>query len=181
MASVSEQTTASVLTPEIRNLIGVEGPVRTTPYPLSHDEIRRFSQAAMEVDPIHWSVEAARNRGYSDIVAPPLYPLHALRRDPGTDDPLDAAYTDSDWDGIELVEDGLPPLQLPLERLLNGGVSARVYDLALPGDVISAQARYHDITERRGRSGPMVFVVVETTYRTAQRPLLRTHTTMIAR
>lgn len=171
----------AVLTPAVTALVGVQGPVRTMPYPLTHDEIRRFSQAAMEIDPIHWSSAAARARGYADIVAPPLYPLHALRREPGTSDPLDAAYSDPDWDGIELVEDGLPPLDLPLERLLNGGVTAQVHDLAAPGDVISAQARYHDITERSGRSGPMVFVVVETHYRADVRPLLTTHTTMIAR
>lgn len=170
-----------VLTDAVLALVGVQGPVRTMAYPLAHDEIRRFSQAAMEVDPIHWSKEAAQRRGYPDIVAPPLFPLHALRREPGTPDPLDAAFTDPDWDGIELVEDGLPPLEIPLERLLNGGVTAKVYDLARPGDVISAQARYHEITERSGRSGPMVFVVVETDYRADDRPLLTTHTTMIAR
>jgi len=30
--------------------------------------------------------------------------------------------------------------------------------------VITAQSRYTDITEREGRSGPMVLVKVETTY-----------------
>ena len=181
MAGVSDVDAPSVLTPEILSLVGVQGPVRTMPYPLTHDEIRRFSQAAMEIDAIHWSREEAQRRGYDDIVAPPLYPLHALRRDPGTPDPLDAAYGDPDWDGIELVEDGLPPLDLPLERLLNGGVTAQVHDLAMPGDLISAQAKYHEITERAGRSGPMVLVVVETHYRAESRALLTTHTTMIAR
>ena len=181
MAGVNASEEPTVLTPDVLALVGVQGPVRTMPYPLTHDEIRRFSQAAMEIDPIHWSAEEAQARGYRDIVAPPLFPLHSMRREPGTPDPLDAAYADPDWDGIELVEDGLPPLDLPLERLLNGGVTAKVHDLALPGDVISAQARYHDITERRGKSGPMVFVVVETEYRAEDRPLLTTHTTMIAR
>ena len=182
MASVTQPPADRVLiTDDALALIGVEGPLRTMPYGLSHDEIRRFSQAAMEVDPIHWSVEAAQARGYPDIVAPPLYPLHALKREPGSDDPLDEAYSNSDWDGIDLVEDGLPPLRLPVGGLLNGGVSATIHDLALPGDVISSQARYYDLTERSGRSGPMVFVVVETTYRSARGLLLRTHTTMIAR
>ena len=171
----------TLLTDDALELIGVEGPIRTMPYGLTHDEIRRFSQAAMEVDPIHWSIESAQARGYPDIVAPPLYPLHALKREPGTSDPLDEAYSNSEWDGIDLVEDGLPPLRLPVGGLLNGGVSATIHDLALPGDVISSQARYHDLAERKGRSGPMIFVVVESTYRCARGLLLRTHTTMIAR
>ena len=44
----------------------------------------------------------------------------------GSPDPLDALADDPDWDGIELVEDGLPPLDLPLQRLLNGGVEAEL-------------------------------------------------------
>ncbi len=178
MAGVS----GSVLTPEVRALVGVEGPVRTAPAPLGRDTLRRFVQAAMEVDPIHWDDEAARGRGYDGVVAPPLFPLHAVPRDDGTPDPLDALATDPDWDGIELVEDGLPPLDVPLPRLLNGGVAAEVRSLARLGDVVSAQSRYAEITERAGRSGPMVLVVVETDYRAQDgRMLLRTRTTMIAR
>ena len=67
-------------------------------------------------------------------------------------------------------------------RLLNGGVEAEIYGLAELGDTITCQARYADIHERGGRSGPMVFVVVQTDYRTtAGRALLRARTTMIAR
>jgi acyl dehydratase len=136
----------------------------------------------MEVDPIHWDDEAARARGQDGVVAPPLYPLHAFPRPAGTPDPLDALADDADWDGIELVEDGLPPADVPLPRLLNGGVAAEVFRLARIGDRISAQSRYAELTEREGRDGPMVFVVVETDYRDQDGELLlRTRTTMIAR
>jgi hydroxyacyl-ACP dehydratase HTD2-like protein with hotdog domain len=173
---------AGLITDEIRALVGVEGPVRTAPHPLAADTLRRFAQAAMEVDPIHWDAEAARARGYDGIVAPPLFPLHAFPRGPGTPDPLDALAADPDWDGIELVEDGLPPVDVPLPRLLNGGVAAEVLALAREGDVLSAQSRYAAISERAGSSGPMVLVVVETDYRDQDaRLLLRTRTTMIAR
>ena len=172
----------SVLTPEVRALVGVEGPVRTAPAPLGRDTLRRFVQAAMEIDPIHWDDDAARARGHDGVVAPPLFPLHAFPRPDGAPDPFDALATDPDWDGIELVEDGLPPLDVPLPRLLNGGVAAEVFALARVGDRLSAQSRYAEITERAGRAGPMVFVVVETDYRDQDdRLLLRTRTTMIAR
>jgi acyl dehydratase len=168
--------------PELRALVGVQGPERTAPAPLGLDALRRFVQAAMEVDPIHWDDAAARARGYDGVVAPPLYPLHAFPRADGAPDPFDALGDDPDWDGIELVEDGLPPLEVPLPRLLNGGVAAEVFALARIGDVISARSRYADISERAGRSGPMVLVVVETDYRDQTgRLLLRTRTTMIAR
>jgi hypothetical protein len=80
------------------------------------------------------------------------------------------------------VEDGLPPLDIPLPRLLNGGVAAEVFDLARVGDVLTARSRYAELTERAGRSGRMVLVVVETDYRNQRDELLlRTRTTMIAR
>ena len=178
MAGVS----AEVITPELRALVGVEGPVRTAPSPLGRDALRRFVQAAMEIDPIHWDDAAARAQGHDGVVAPPLYPLHAFPRPDGSPDPLAALDEDPEWDGIELVEDGLPPLDVPLPRLLNGGVAAEVFALARIGDVISARSRYAELTERAGRSGPMVLVVVETDYRDQTgRMLLRTRTTMIAR
>jgi N-terminal half of MaoC dehydratase len=178
VAGVSTQ----VLTPELQALVGVEGPVRTAAAPVGRDALRRFVQAAMEIDPIHWDDAVARARGYDGVVAPPLYPLHAFPRPDGAPDPFIALDADPDWDGIELVEDGLPPLDVALPRLLNGGVAAEVFALARIGDVISARSRYAEITERTGRSGPMVFVVVETDYRDQTgRLLLRTRTTMIAR
>lgn len=172
----------SVLTDELRALIGVEGPLRLAPEPIGADALRRFVQAAMEIDPIHWDERVARERGFDGVVAPPLYPLHAFPRAAGPPDPLDALATDPDWDGIELVEDGLPPIDVPLPRLLNGGVAAEVFGLARLGDRLSARSRYADVREREGSSGPMVFVVVETDYRNQDcELLLRTRTTMIAR
>ena len=171
-----------VLTDEVRALVGVTGPRRVAPEPVGADTLRRFAQAAMELDPIHWDEAAARARGYERVVAPPLFPLHAFPRPAGTPDPLDALADDPDWDGIELTEDGLPPVEVPLPRLLNGGVAAEVFALARVGDTIAAQSRYADISEREGSSGPMVFVVVETDYTNGDGALLlRTRTTMIAR
>ena len=175
-------TATSVLTEEVAGLIGAIGPLLTAPTELSADALRRFAQATMETDPIHHDIDAARARGYDAIVAPPLYPLHAFPRPFGSPDPLEALSRDPDWDGIELVEDGLPPIDLPLDRLLNGGVEAEIFDLARVGDTLTTQFRYANIFERLGRSGPMVFVVVRADYATTSgSELLRVHTTMIAR
>jgi acyl dehydratase len=163
-------------------LVGVAGPRRWTEHPVELGEIRRFVQAAMEVDPIHVDEAAARARGFAGIVAPPLFPLHAFRRSLGSPDPFETGCQDPDWDGIDIVEDDLPPLRLPLERLLNGGVEAQVFRYAQVGDIIGARSRYDEISERKGRTGPMVFVVVETDYVDQDGDLLLvTRTTMIAR
>jgi len=182
VAGVGEASAGTVLTDEVLGLVGVRGPVRRMEAPIGHHDVRRFVQAAMEIDAVHWDDDVARERGYDGVVAPPLYPLHAFRQASGSPDPLDEALRDPGWDGIDLVEDDLPPLDLPLERLLNGGVESEVFRLARIGDLLEAQSRYASITERQGRTGPMVFVVVETTYRNQDGDLLLvTRTTMIAR
>lgn len=146
------------LTPEIKQLIGTKGPVRSSVLPLSHDRLRRFNQAAME--------PVIPGPGFvPDEVAPPLWPLHAFVRLPAESDPFDVLQEDPESDGTYGAgETGLPPVDVPLVRILNGGVSAEFFALAEVGDVIHAQSEYVDIVEREGRSGPMVIISLRTTY-----------------
>lgn len=166
-----------------RSMIGAVGPVRTAPSPVSADAIRRFAQGAMIEDPIHWSEEAAAQAGYPGVVAPPLYPLNAMRRGSGEPDSLDALRDNPDWDGAgDSTPQGLPALDIPLHRMLNGGMSAEFYKLAEIGDVISSQAKYADIADRAGRSGDFVTFTIETEYRNQKDELLvRTRSTVILR
>ncbi|MGE3619760.1 MAG: MaoC family dehydratase N-terminal domain-containing protein [Acidimicrobiia bacterium] len=174
---------AGLLTPEVLAMVGVTGPRLTAPAPVERDALRRFVQASMEQDPIHWDDEVARASRYGEVVAPPLYPVHVFRRPAGTPDPLDRLAEDPDWDGTDTSGLGsLPEIDLPLPRLLNGGVGAEVFRLARLGDVISMQARYLDLEEKATRSGPMVVVRVGTDYTLdTGEPLLRTVQTILRR
>jgi acyl dehydratase len=159
--------TTSFITDDMRALIGVPGPKLTAPYPLGADELRRFVQGVMEGDPVHWDPEAAAASRYGEVVATPLFPMHSPTRPaPGGPDPLEHLREDPDWDGIDrsAAFGGLPAIDLPLKRILNGGTEAEFFQLAKLGDVISSQAQYTDITEREGKSGAMVLVKVQTTY-----------------
>jgi len=172
------------VTDEIRALIDVPGPRFAAPGPLGADELRRFVQAVMEPDPVHWDAEAARASRYGGLVAPPLYVLHAARRAPGTPDPLDRLEAEPDWDGLDVGAGfgGLPPLEIPLTRVLNGGTEAELFRLPQLGEVIEAQSRYVDIVDREGRSGPMVLATIETEYRTRDGAILaRVRNTVIMR
>ena len=157
---------ATYITPEIKALIGLEGAPQTTCEPVERSEVRRFAQAVMDDDPIFWNDSYAKNTRYGSVVAPPLFPLFAHRRSPESPDPLDTASTDPDFDGfVGLLTSGLPPVPLPmLPRLLNGGNEVELYQLPSLGDHITARAKYADINEKTGRSGTMVFIVVETRY-----------------
>ena len=172
------------VTDEIRALIGVPGPRFAAPGPLGADELRRFVQAVMEPDPVHWHPEAARSSRYGALVGPPLYALHAARRAPGTPDPLDRLAADPDWDGLDVGAGfgGLPALEIPLTRVLNGGTEAEFFQLPRLGEVIAAQSRYVDIVDREGRSGPMVLATIETLYENQDgAPLARVRNTVIMR
>lgn len=149
-----------------RRLIGCESDPVTAPYPVSADGVRRFTQAVMDPDPLYWEEAAAAASRYGRPVAPPLYPTHMFVRRAGTPDPLDALADDPDWDGAprEGFARGLPPLDLPFDRLVNGGTEAEFFKLAEHGDMITSRSRYADITERTGRSGTMVLVKVATEY-----------------
>jgi hydroxyacyl-ACP dehydratase HTD2-like protein with hotdog domain len=158
---------AALLTDAVRAMIGVRGPELVAPYPLNEDSLRRFTQALMINDRLHWDSGYARASRYGDLVAPPLWPSHAHVRPAGTPDPLDALALDADWDGLgPAAIGGLPPLPGPARRALNGGVEAELFALARVGDRVVSQSRYTDISERSGRSGPMLLVRIETGHST---------------
>lgn len=162
------------VTAEIRGLIGRKGPVRSSVEPLSRDRLRRFNQAAME--PFIPSPDGGQPYRHDEVV-PPLWPLHAFVRLVDAPDPLDVLLKDPELDGTYGAGDtGLPPVDIPLKRILNGGVSAEFFAQPEVGDVVHAQSEYADISERAGRSGPMVIVAIRTTY-TNQHGRLLCHVT----
>jgi N-terminal half of MaoC dehydratase len=170
--------TPNYLTEEILAFVGVESEAVHACDPIEVGALRRFAQAIMDSDPTYCGA------GRGDLVAPPLYPLHALRRAPGAPDPLDEAIADPDFDGAGQglsARLGLPALPLPFKRMLNGGNDVEIYDLARLGDVIVARSRYREILQKHGRSGPMIVVIVETEYSAGGRLLLRSRQTQIWR
>lgn len=155
----------SIVTDHARSLIGTRGPVLQAPHPLDASTLRRFVQATMEPNLIHRDIDSAQDAGFDTLVAPPLWPAHALALALNSPDPLDHLSTDPNWDGAAgSIFGGLPPLDLKANRILNGGTEAEFFRFAKIGDTVSAQSEYVDITEREGRSGPMAIVRVRTTY-----------------
>ena len=156
----------SHITPEMQAKIGVPGEVQTAANPLSADMLRRFTQAVMESDPAHWDPIEAERRGYGAPVATPLQPMHFFGRAAGTPDPFERFEDKPDWDGMGgTVSKGLPNLNLPFKRLLNGGYSCEFFRFAKLGDVISRQSTYVDLSERESSSGPMLVFKTETVYK----------------
>jgi acyl dehydratase len=47
----------------------------TEPYVVGREKIREFASAVFAGSPLHHDVEAAKEAGYTDVVAPPTFPI----------------------------------------------------------------------------------------------------------
>jgi MaoC dehydratase-like protein len=115
-------------------------------------------------------------------VAPAAFPVHAFRRPPDAPDPLDQTG-DPGFDGRNRqMRPGLPPVEIPLVRLLNGGYDYEFFRFARHGERLFVKSRFRDIYQRDGKSGTMVFVVIEDLYSNERgEPLLKMTNTLILR
>ena len=56
------------------NIVGKAYPP-VAPYLVAREKIREFAAAVMSQGPLHRDVDVARQAGYSDVVAPPTFPV----------------------------------------------------------------------------------------------------------
>lgn len=135
----------SVITEELRNMVGVEGEPRV--FEVEKGSIRRFAQAVGDPNPL-WQDEAyARKSRYGSIVAPPTFIANPI-----------------EWGGRTDTRSG-PQLEMKgLPRLLNAGLEVECYRPTMPGDIITARSKLVDLYEKQGRSGRLLFMVNEMTY-----------------
>ena len=164
---------------------GMRGDRQMAMLPLERDALRRFVQAIMDDDPTYHDDEHARSSKFSGLVAPPLYPVHAFRRAPATPDPLDALSRDRNADGTADnlgVAFGLPPVESPYKRLLNGGNEIEFFRCLRLGERAVARPKYLNVTLKQGKDGPLLLVIVETYFTTeTDEPLLINRQTLIWR
>ncbi len=164
----------SLLTDEVRALIGAESSVETACDIVERGAVRRYVQAYMDDDPMFYSDDATKALPWRVPVAPPLFPMNIFRQPFGTPDPFAAHENNPDFDGIVgSTAQGLPPLPLPKNiGLLNAGTEVELLRYAQHGEQVTAKSRYHSITEKQSSKGPMLLVVIETEYRGGDGSLL---------
>ena len=87
----------------------------------------------------------------------------------------------------DLRSDGLarrsrPGPSLPLKRMMAGGTNVELHRPIRPGDVLTATRTLVGLTEKQGKSGPLIFVEYETTVVDDEgRLVMSDHQTGIAR
>ena len=146
-------------------------------YPVQHvtvaaGDIRRFAMATGETDPIHFDPEAARAAGFRDVVAPPMFYVY-LRVLPNHLRPRD-----------QLEPDGSPSEDIPpvaITGAMAGETELEVDGYLCAGDEVACHKRLVDLTEKVGRSGPLLFLLFEYRYEVAGRTVVRERFTRILR
>ena len=103
------------------------------------DRIRQYAEAVHEDNPVHSDADAAREAGFRDVVAPPMFAV--VYSAPAMGQPI--------WDAIG---EALP-------RMVHGGQEFVWGEPVCAGDTITTTPRFVDRSERDGKT----FYVFEST------------------
>jgi acyl dehydratase len=114
-------------------------------YAVGREKIREYAHAVGEVNRLHYDVEVARNHGYADVVAPPMF----------------AVVYCSTAIGAAMFD---PEVGIDFDRLLHGGQDFRWGPLVVAGDEVTTSVTLKDISRRAGM-GFYVFESVSTNQR----------------
>ena len=133
-------TEESAITEELRNMVGVAAEPEV--FEVEKGHIRRFAKAVGDPNPL-WQDEAyARKSRYGSIISPPMFLQD---------------------EGKNKFADRLMEIISPL-GFLNGGLDIEFYKPMIPGDMITTQAKLSDLYEKQGKTGKLLFMVVEVTF-----------------
>jgi acyl dehydratase len=113
-----------------------------TTYAVGREKVREYAHAVGETNPLHLDPEAAREAGYKDVVAPPMFCV--VYASPGV---MPAMFD--------------PEVGMNFAMMVHGGQEFEWGAPVVAGDEISTQASVQDISERDGR-GFYVFETVST-------------------
>jgi len=108
-------------------------------YAIGREKVREYALAVGETHPVHLDVEAARDAGHADVVAPPMFTV---------------VYS-APAIGPALFDD---EVGMDFARMVHGGQEFRWGPLVVAGDEVTTTASVKDISERDG----MAFYVFET-------------------
>ncbi|QBY56216.1 FAS1-like dehydratase domain-containing protein [Cupriavidus oxalaticus] len=145
--------------------------------------LRLFADAVMGLPAYHHDTHAARSSVHGGLVAPPLFPLHAMSWPADTHE-LDTEPTALGREAVcEVGRAFAKRFGLPPQGLLNGGTNVCIYALARPGDTVKASSRLAGVRCKTGRHGERILVFdTENRYQTtAGQLLVHEHQTILHR
>jgi acyl dehydratase len=120
------------------NAVGKSYP--SVSYAVGREKVREYARAVGETNPLYLDVDAARQAGYTDVVAPPMFAVvySAPAVTPGMFD---------------------PELGIDFSRVVHGAQELAWGPVVVAGDEITTTATIKDVSERGGM-GFFVFEAV---------------------
>jgi len=150
-----------VVPPQARALIGRVAERR---HLVTASDIVKFAQAIGEINPIHFDPAAAQAAGHPDVVAPPLF-FQTM-----TYDPVSLELLPADGSPVEL------DVPVPATRAMGGSSEYTLKRAARAGEWIKVRSRLNDIQVKRGKSGPLYAIIVQTDFMDADGALVASET-----
>lgn len=151
----------ALVPPQARALIGR---VRERQHLVTALDIRKFAQAIGETNPIHVDPQAARAAGHQDVVAPPLF-FQTM-----TFDAVPAGLLAPDGSPVEL------DVPVPATRAMGGSSDYTVNRLARAGEWLHVRSVLKDVQVKRGKSGVLYAIIVQTDFSDASGALVASET-----
>jgi hypothetical protein len=140
------------ITPEMRAVVGVEGPPWT--YEVTTTSVRAFARGVGYTDPVYYDEAEAKKRGYRSLPAPPTY-LGTPVFIPGKSNDT---FSGPNNEG--------PGLKHGLRNVLDGGAETEYFDDICAGDTLTVTNKVSDLAVRESKTtGQMLIVTRETTCR----------------
>jgi acyl dehydratase len=112
--------------------------VQLEPVTVTAEDIKAFAEALGDLNPLYLDAEAARQAGYPDVIAPPMFCMQMRGGRMSPEVPLPSGLTS-----------------------LHAGQELDFYDEIVAGQTYTITARVAEVYEKTGRSGPMDIIVRE--------------------
>jgi acyl dehydratase len=101
-------------------------------YEVAREKIREYANAVGETNPVYFDREAAREAGFRDVVAPPMF----------------AVVYSAGSVGPPIFD---PEIGIDFMRMVHGGQEFAWSEPVCAGDVIATETTFKDLSERDGR------------------------------
>ena len=159
--------------PAVRDLLGRDDEQVTSFCALDASRLRLFADAVSGLRPWHFDQRAARAAGLDAIVAPDLFPIHAIEAKPGSL-PLSQEPIAMGREAVSEVGRNLARrFGFPGNGMVNGGNETEIHSLLRVGETACATSRLVAAHVKSGaRGGDMLFTTCLNTYTTTTGRLL---------
>ncbi|HCG00976.1 MAG TPA: hypothetical protein DEV93_10590 [Chloroflexi bacterium] len=145
----------SLIPAEARRAIGEQRTIELGE--ISLRDLQRYAVAAQDDSPRYFDVQVAGETAYRGLIAPPNMLTAMIGWEVGPDESALRA------DGLPQSTERRPPLRV--KRVMGAGQELEFRNPVRPGDRFTRTDKVVEMTQREGRTGPMVITVTEQTYR----------------